>query len=899
MLIGRGDGRFVRTDITTGSLLNPRGICAADLNADGKPDLVYSAYGSDAVQVLLGNGTGGFAPGPKSVGFAAKPQGVEAADFNHDGYMDVAVASDSARGLAILYGNGGAALTAKAIPGAEDLNVLALADLNRDGWIDVVAASTARSIVAIYTGSASGLVFRKFYPVDPGPRSVAVADLNSDGVPDAIVVSRQASAAAVLPGDPLGDGAFLPALPFAAGQGSRAVAAADLDGDGLRDIVTGNQYARSVTVLSNQTNLVRAGFAFDEMAMPVAASLVSDSRLAAADFNRDGRLDVVARGGSRPGDGEGVVVALSGHADVLLPGPHPFEGFVVADFTTDGNPDVLYIAGGSANLGGGIHTLLVPYLGNGRGAFTAAPQTGSPLSLRKCVAGDLNRDARADLVCIGYDDTTGAQILNVLAGRGDGTFRSGTNLVLSEGATDVQLADVNRDGALDVVVLQSNAEIRLGDGTGALSRGGGADLAGVFYPRYLRVADLNRDARADLIVTANNGELIVSLANATGFGPASVVWSGALGEVEIADIDGDGRADIVATWNSGLVFRGAGDGTFAPPEGFAFGGPVAVADVTGDGLLDIVAHGAAGFRVLVNRRTEVNRPPIVTAPDRTLEFYEVIPDPMGDFDCPFLHAEATDPDQHAVSFEWRDSAGALVSTEGDVRICEKAAGQYPRQLTVRDGRGGVVTRTATLTIRPGKEIVVYAVNLTGDDDVWQTGTWTQVADSAGAGGFRAFDPNRGAPKTTAPVSNPVSAVRIRFTPDPTQVYKLWVRLKAEGNYWGNDSVWLQFSGATNATGTPVYRIGTTSGLAINLEECSGCGVSGWGWEDDGWGAVGRNGGTLRFPGGGRQDILIQTREDGVSVDQVVLSAEKYLTTRPGLAKNDRTILPRTYQVNPH
>ena len=149
---------------------------------------------------------------------------------------------------------------------------------------------------------------------------------------------------------------------------------------------------RSVTVLSNQINPVRAGFAFDAMAIPVAASLVSDSRLAAADFNRDGRLDIVSRGGSRPGDGDGVVVALTGHADVLLPGPNPFAGFAVADFTRDGNPDVLYIAGGSANLGD-PHAFHI--LGNGRGAFSAAPLTGSPLSLRKCAAGDLNRDARA------------------------------------------------------------------------------------------------------------------------------------------------------------------------------------------------------------------------------------------------------------------------------------------------------------------------------------------------------------------------------------------------------------------------------------------------------------------------------------------------------------------------
>lgn len=56
----------------------------------------------------------------------------------------------------------------------------------------------------------------------------------------------------------------------------------------------------------------------------------------------------------------------------------------------------------------------------------------------------------------------------------------------------------------------------------------------------------------------------------------------------------------------------------------------------------------------------------------------------------------------------------------------------------------------------------------------------------------------------------------------------------------------------------------------------------------------KNGTTLRFPDGGRQVIRIQQREDGVSFDQIVLSSENYLTKRPGLAKNDRTILPRTF-----
>jgi hypothetical protein len=54
--------------------------------------------------------------------------------------------------------------------------------------------------------------------------------------------------------------------------------------------------------------------------------------------------------------------------------------------------------------------------------------------------------------------------------------------------------------------------------------------------------------------------------------------------------------------------------------------------------------------------------------------------------------------------------------------------------------------------------------------------------------------------------------------------------------------------------------------------------------------VNRNGTTLRFPQGGPQTLRVQAREDGVSIDQIVLSSEKYKTSRPGTAKNDTTIL---------
>ena len=79
---------------------------------------------------------------------------------------------------------------------------------------------------------------------------------------------------------------------------------------------------------------------------------------------------------------------------------------------------------------------------------------------------------------------------------------------------------------------------------------------------------------------------------------------------------------------------------------------------------------------------------------------------------------------------------------------------------------------------------------------------------------------------------------------------------------------------------------------MNLEDCSGCGLSGWGWQDNGWG-VGVLGPLVYFDSTGPQKLRIQYREDGISIDQIVLSASTYLSTAPGAVKNDTTLLPES------
>ena len=120
---------------------------------------------------------------------------------------------------------------------------------------------------------------------------------------------------------------------------------------------------------------------------------------------------------------------------------------------------------------------------------------------------------------------------------------------------------------------------------------------------------------------------------------------------------------------------------------------------------------------------------------------------------------------------------------------------------------------------------------------------------------------------------------------------MWIRGTADGNSYANDSVHVQFSNSVNGSGTPVYRIGTTTSTEFNLESCSGCGLSNWGWEDNGWGS-GVMGPLIYFATSGTQTLRVQPREDGLSIDQIVLSPSAYLTSSPGATKNDDTILPK-------
>jgi endonuclease/exonuclease/phosphatase family metal-dependent hydrolase len=206
-----------------------------------------------------------------------------------------------------------------------------------------------------------------------------------------------------------------------------------------------------------------------------------------------------------------------------------------------------------------------------------------------------------------------------------------------------------------------------------------------------------------------------------------------------------------------------------------------------------------------------------------------------------------------------------------------------------------VTTLTPGVIAAGDDIVLHSADVTA-----VKGNWSKVADSSAATGTMMSSADVGWSKTDAPLASPADYFEANFNADPNTPYHVWLRLRASGDSKWNDSVFVQFaddaaqhdfSPVIDQNGAAVYAIGTASALTANLESCGGCGTRGWGWVDSGWWLNASP--VVTFRTGGTHTIRVQTREDGVQIDQIVLSPSTYLWNAPGSVTSDNTIISTT------
>lgn len=290
LLLGTKDGGFVQGQKWFVGPVS-RGMVATDVNQDGHVDLVVASVHSGMAVVFLGDGHGGARVVSAPAGLA--PFNVAVGDLNGDGNPDIVVANESntsallGKGVvSVLLGDGSGAFTASKplTAGSFPADVQA-ADLDGDGKLDLAVVNWDSHDVSLFFGNGDG-TFRSVprLPYDGPPAySIALAKLHHDALPD-IVVGDVIGRVHVLHND--GGGHFSPQRLLGAGAGLRCVIVADVNGDGLPDIVTANVADGTVTIRIAKPE---GGFA-PAHNIPVG---VKPRVVAAADLNHDGKLDLV------------------------------------------------------------------------------------------------------------------------------------------------------------------------------------------------------------------------------------------------------------------------------------------------------------------------------------------------------------------------------------------------------------------------------------------------------------------------------------------------------------------------------------------------------------------------------------------------------------------------------
>jgi Bacterial Ig-like domain (group 3)/FG-GAP-like repeat/FG-GAP repeat len=289
------------------------------------------------------------------------------------------------------------------------------------------------------------------FPVDQAPDAIAVGDFNADGILDLAVACHNSNAIDVLFGN--GDGTFQAAVRYPTDT-AVAVAVGDFNGDGLPDLATAGISSGLAGVLTNNGD----GSFTQQQTYPVG---VQPTDIAVGDFDGDGNLDMAVSA-----SGSNQVAVLLGNGDGTFQQPTQFygnannpQGIVTADFNRDGCLDLAF-----TNFNDNTVSVLLGHVNNGKcdGTFPQqqpdSPTGSNPLGITVV---DFNGDGILDVAVACAVGTT----VDVLLGKGDGSFQPEVTYQVGQSPTDITAADFLGDGVPDIAVTNvsdNTASVLLG-----------------------------------------------------------------------------------------------------------------------------------------------------------------------------------------------------------------------------------------------------------------------------------------------------------------------------------------------------------------------------------------------------------------------------------------------------
>jgi adhesin/invasin len=518
VLYGKGDGAFpTGAEFAVVSATSPTGVAAGDFNKDGKIDIVAaSATGccplTGGISVLLNAGSGSFA----SPVLYSDPNGVDngqvaVADLNLDGKLDVVESSEGGSNVAVFLGNGdGTFQTAKVYPLAW-ASAVALGDLTGDKKPEIVASSYPDGTVWVLLNKGSGnFQVSSVYSADSSAMalvtgmSVGVADFNGDKKLDFVAGNPAGQFVTVALGN--GDGTFRDSPHYNQSPGiwTNGLAVADFNLDGNLDIVqAGGGSGLGVSLMLGTSNGVFKAPTYIDLGVSVNGRI---TWVRTGNVNGDGKPDIVCA------NGKGAVVLLGLGTGSFKPavtypitGTHPAVT-LLGDVNGDAKVDIV-----TSNQDGTMSVLL----NKGSGTFGTASVFPSETGVypENFILADFNNDAKLDILVGDFPAANN----KLLLGNGNGTFQSPITLPSPVRPGGTVSADFNKDGKLDLAIAgndhSGSLAILLGNGNGTFSAGTVYEwfddsacnpLACSHYPGSLLTIDLNGDGNLDLAIAPRN-----------------------------------------------------------------------------------------------------------------------------------------------------------------------------------------------------------------------------------------------------------------------------------------------------------------------------------------------------------------------------------------------------------
>ena len=646
--LGTSSGTFKLAGSYT---LSAGGLVAADLNRDGKLDLVATG-GDNNVYVLLGNGDGTFQPA-QSFAAGLTPASPVVGDFNNDGIPDIAVANTTptyngiARNLdtvSLLLGNGDGSFRAPTSTFVEyNLGVLGVGDFNGDHKLDLIVGGQdegSSTTVFLLKGDGNGnfsvqMISNSFqglgltlpvnlavsdfnrdgymdfaigssngvslylnsanqsfsFPSKVSSISMAYSlavDLNNDGIPDLVLADQDnTTSAGVSVLIGNGDGTFKTAINYWTGFPAYSVTPLDLNKDGNIDLLV-SEY--DVEGFSQPPLSLYLGNGDGTLQAPMNYSIGGVSSAAIGDFNNDGNLDVSEA--DYLGNPYNTFLGQGdGTLQVLTPPPNEGGG-IAADFNGDGNLDLAMLSIGVSEL----------TLGNGDGTFRQPEQIPGAW---QGVAADFNKDGKIDLATVNL-----ANNVSILLGNGDGSFKPATSYPTDVGSVALAVGDFNSDGNPDLAVANQNSNdvsILLGKGDGTFSPA--VNYPAGTTPECVVVADFNHDGYLDLLVCnigGSNPQLLLGRGDGTFQPPVAFSQTGGGKLAAVADFDGDGNLDVILQSSSGVsILYGNSNGSYTRQVNYGITQQFFVGDFNNDGAPDLALVSGGTVTILLNHRGAV------------------------------------------------------------------------------------------------------------------------------------------------------------------------------------------------------------------------------------------------------------------------------------------------------